>query len=218
MTNTSIYIFTSILSLCFIGKTDAFILPTSTVTLRPKDHDSFSMQMITEASMVEEISSARFAFWMCFYGAAGVGSIGRELIPIVFGRYEFNRNLASDTFNAPKVSSSDKSQDLDLKIWGYPEKIYSDEVKAILNNPLSPDQIAKKYPIESFEGSEERYEYTHITKPIFLSYDAYVKANPRANPVALRAVFDSFSNSIGGGNAVCFNLFIDSFTTFYFFN
>lgn len=214
MTNASIYIFTSLLSLCFIGKTDGFILPTSTVTLRPKDHDSFSMQMITEASMVEEISSARFAFWMCFYGAAGVGSIGRELIPIVFGRYEFNRNLASDTFNAPKVSSSDKSQDLDLKIWGYPEKIYSDEVKAILNNPLSPDQIAKKYPIESFEGSEERYEYTHITKPIFLSYDAYVKANPRANPVALRAVFDSFSNSIGGGNAVCLNLFIDSFTTF----
>jgi hypothetical protein len=118
------------------------------------------------------------------------------LIPIVFGRYQFNRGLSSNT--AP--SSRDKSQE--LGIWGYSEKIYKNEVRAILNNPLDAGAIAKKFPIESIEGSEERYAYTHIEKPIFLSYDAYVLANPRANPVALRAVFDSFSNSIGGGNAV----------------
>ena len=36
----------------------------------------------------------------------------------------------------------------------------------------------------------------------FLCYGGFVKANSRANPVALRAVFDSFSNSISGSNAV----------------
>jgi hypothetical protein len=125
-----------------------------------------------------------------------VGSIGRELIPIVFGRFQFNRGLSSGA----ALKFDDNSQD--LGIWGYPEKIYKSEVQAILNNPLGADAIARKFPIESIDGSEKRYEYTHIPKPVFLSYDAYVLANPRANPVALRALFDAFSNSIGGSNAV----------------
>ena len=153
--------------------------------------------MLTDPAAIEEMESARFAFWMCFYGAAGVGSIGRELIPIVFGRYTSTKALGT---SAGVVK--ERNEDEDLGIWGYPEKITKKDVENILKNPLSPEAIARKYPIEKEEGAEERYKYTHIDVVPSLSYDAFVRANPRANPVALRAVFDSFSNSIGGSNSV----------------
>ena len=150
--------------------------------------------MTTEA--LQEMTNARFAFWMCFYGAAGVGSIGRELIPIVFGRYQSTNSLTLGEENYKKEilnrgvnsNSLDASSDVDLGIWGYPEKIYKHDVEMILKNPLTPTQIAKKYPL-SMAG---RYNYTHMEGDDipFLGYDSFVKANPNANPVALRAVFD----------------------------
>ena len=53
-------------------------------TARPK-----ALQLI-DHELALEMGAARGAFALCFYGALGVGSIGRELIPLVFGRYEAN--------------------------------------------------------------------------------------------------------------------------------
>lgn len=157
----------------------------------------------TTAEAIQEMANARFAFGMCFYGALGVGSIGRELIPIVFGRYQTTNSLESDGSIAVRSGGAVANSDEDLGIWGYPEKIYKKDVEMIMNNKLTPLAIAKKYPIAKDEDADERYVYTHLTEAVpFLGYDGFVKANPRANPVALRAVFDSFSNSIGGSNAV----------------
>ena len=157
----------------------------------------------TTAETIQEMANARFAFGMCFYGALGIGSIGRELIPIVFGRYQTTSSLESDGTMAVGSRGTVQNDDDDLGIWGYPEQIYRKDVEMILNNPLTPLAIAKKYPIEKDEDADKRYTYTHMTESVpFLGYDGFVKANPRANPVALRAVFDSFSNSIGGSNAV----------------
>ena len=148
------------------------------------------LSLLEDPAVIEEVTNARFAFWMCFYGAAGVGSIGRELIPIVFGRYERNKKLA--------VAGQTSGGGEDLGIWGYPEKIYRSDVEDILNNSMDAEVIAKKYAVPV----ENQYQYTHIVPTQFLTYDAFVAANPKANPVAVRAVFDSFSNSIGGGNSV----------------
>ena len=156
----------------------------------------------TSAEAIQEMANARFAFGMCFYGALGIGSIGRELIPIVFGRYQTTSSLESDGSIAIGSTTAVRN-DEDLGIWGYPETIYRKDVEQILNNPLTPLAIAKKYPIAQDADADERYQYTHMAESVpFLGYDGFVKANPRANPVALRAVFDSFSNSIGGSNAV----------------
>lgn len=153
------------------------------------------------AEAIQEMTNARFAFALCFYGATGVGSIGRELIPIVFGRYETTKTLESD--NKGAANKQKVVDDEDLGIWGYPEKIYRKDVETILNNPLTPLAIAKKYPITQDKDAPPRREYTHMKETVpMLGYDGFAKANPRANPVALRAVFDSFSNSIGGSNAV----------------
>lgn len=170
----------------------------------------------TTTEAIQEMTNARFAFGLCFYGAAGIGSIGRELIPVVFGRYQTTSSIETDaTTTLARNSNSNKKNknnnrgaaadvaDEDLGIWGYPEKIYRKDVEMILNNPVLPLAIAKKYPISQDADAADRYQYTHMKDSVpFLGYDGFAKANPRANPVALRAVFDSFSNSIGGSNAV----------------
>ena len=160
----------------------------------------------TSVEAIQEMTNARFAFALCFYGAAGVGSIGRELIPVVFGRYRTTSALeSSDGANVAGSSSINRQQndDEDLGIWGYPETIYRRDVETILNNPLTPLAIANKYPIAQDKDADKRYQYTHMKDAVpFLGYDGFERANPNANPVALRAVFDSFSNSIGGSNAV----------------
>lgn len=198
-----------------IASETAFAFVPSKHTSRPSSAGrkaSSSLKVVagvvpTTAEAIQEMANARFAFGMCFYGAIGVGSIGRELIPIVFGRYQTTSSLESGDNNgvsSGKASASAATvKDDDLGIWGYPEKIYRKDVEMILNNPMTPLAIAKKYPIEKDEDADERYQYTHMQESVpFLGYDGFVRANPKANPVALRAVFDSFSNSIGGSNAV----------------
>ena len=188
----------------------AFVPSKSTSSARSsKASSQLGATMVpTTAEAIQEMANARFAFGMCFYGALGVGSIGRELIPIVFGRYQTTNSLESSDGSSATIRSASKNiidndQEDDLGIWGYPEKIYRTDVEMILKNKLSPLAIAKKYPIAQDEDADKRYEYTHMKDSVpFLGYDGFVKANPRANPVALRAVFDSFSNSIGGSNAV----------------
>ena len=158
----------------------------------------------TTAEAIQEMTNARFAFGMCFYGALGVGSIGRELIPIVFGRYQTTSSLESgpESKKTGKAVVSGERDDEDLGIWGYPETIYRGDVEKILNNKLTLRAIAEKYPIEQYVDGEQ-YKYTHMAETVpFLGYDGFCRANPGANPVALRAVFDSFSNSLGGSNAV----------------
>lgn len=123
-----------------------------------------------------------------------MGSIGRELIPIVFKRYETNSKLQSSN-----TATTKKKTDLNIK--GYAERIYLEDVQSILSNKLDAISIATKY-----QGDKsEKYEYTHLKTqniPPFLSFEAYQRANPTSNPVALRAVFDSFSNSLGGINSI----------------
>eukprot|EP00531_Pseudo-nitzschia_arenysensis_P002571 CAMPEP_0116142898 /NCGR_PEP_ID=MMETSP0329-20121206/15155_1 /TAXON_ID=697910 /ORGANISM="Pseudo-nitzschia arenysensis, Strain B593" /LENGTH=311 /DNA_ID=CAMNT_0003638167 /DNA_START=52 /DNA_END=987 /DNA_ORIENTATION=- len=204
----------AVLCLVFLGiasnTASAFVPSKSTSAIssrapsRPISKVSLEAGVVpTTAEAIQEMANARFAFGMCFYGALGVGSIGRELIPIVFGRYQDTSSLESDGSVAANNRGAAGKDGEDLGIWGYPEKIYRKDVEMILNNRLTPLAIAKKYPIEQNEDADKRYTYTHMTEVVpFLGYDGFVKANPRANPVALRAVFDSFSNSIGGSNAV----------------
>ncbi len=202
----------SIASLCYLlllgisSESVSAFVPSKTTSPVTTNHEKHSTELNafvpTTAEAIQEMANARFAFGMCFYGALGIGSIGRELIPIVFGRYQTTSSLESDGSIA-LGSNAPTLDDEDLGIWGYPEKIYRKDVESILNNPMKPLAIAKKYPIAQDADADKRYTYTHMAESVpFLGYEGFVKANPNANPVALRAVFDSFSNSIGGSNAV----------------
>lgn len=177
----------SVILLALLGRASSF----APIAAPSRSPSTTARDVLVDPSLVEEMNSARGAFGMCFFGAAGVGSIGRELIPIVFGRYQSNQAL-------PTAAVSPAGEDTGIR--GYPQTIYRDDVEAILNNPITASAMANKFKSDDVAGP--RFEYTHMAKTPFLTYEAFVLANPRANPVALRAVFDSFSNSIGGGNTI----------------
>jgi len=166
----------------------------------PSSSSSTRLHAILEldAAIVQEMTAARFAFGMCFFGAAGVGAVGRELIPLIFGRYQQNKALVVDGEN-----NSGKDENDDLGIWGYPGKIYAKDVQVILNNKLSAEAIAIKYnsnPDGSYYANKQKGRFKNRTP--FLKYKDFATANPNANRLAVRVVFDSFANSIGGINSV----------------
>jgi hypothetical protein len=65
-----------ILSIICLGGIDGFVTQPLAASFRShtnQEHGSFSLWMITDQAIVEEIASARFAFGLCFFGAAGEG-------------------------------------------------------------------------------------------------------------------------------------------------
>lgn len=180
-----------------------FFLLGTAAAFSGQNHFSRSYHQLassTELNVIDhelalEMGAARGAFALCFYGAAGIGSIGRELIPIVFGRYQSNQETAK-----AQTEERDTDKLTEMGIKGYPEPIYLEDVTKILSNKMDARTIANKY--KPGDVSAPRFEYTHFKSPPTLTYEAYKLANPKANPIALRAVFDSFSNSIGGTNGI----------------
>lgn len=74
----------------------------------------------------------------------------------------------------------------DLELAGYPDPVYSNDVKQVMNyidNNMTIPEIVANFPIENqIEG--------------YLRYESLAKAIPNANPVAVRAVFDSMALGI----------------------
>jgi len=143
------------------------------------------------AELAKEMGAARGAFGLCFYATVGVGSVGRQLLPIVFGRYQDNREAAAAGGGNDASAPTTKTN---LNIIGYPQPVYLEDVQPIIRN-CNAERIAVQFE----DKTREKFQYTHIERTIpFLTYDAFSRAHPQANEIARRAVFDSFTNSIGG--------------------
>jgi hypothetical protein len=68
---------------------------------------------------------------------------------------------------------------------GYPEDLKVKDVEKILNNKLSIERVVEKYPIED----------NFLSRKGYLTFAAFEQANNGANPLALRAIFDTFAQS-----------------------
>jgi len=159
-------------------------------TVRKKKVEVRAADLIGMPIDIQEMENARFAFWLCFYGAAGAASAGRETIPIRYRRLVFRNSLKGKgpTLGGPKL-------DLLPYVSGFPEDLAIRDVEKVARNRLSAFEIVKKFPIE-----KSTYAYTHTKNPEeFLYYEAFALANKDANPLVVRAVFDSFTN---GGDTV----------------
>jgi hypothetical protein len=67
-----------------------------------------------------------------------------------------------------------------LDLFGYPEPVYSDDVKAILNNNMTVYEMVSEYPIEG-------------QLPGYLRFESLAQANAEVSQVAVRALFDSIA-------------------------
>jgi len=138
-----------------------------------------SLKVQIDADLITEMSNSRITFWLCFFGATGSAAVGRAAIPKTIKSIKLNQSLAGQ-------GNSLGGEDLGLI--GYPETIYREDVEKVLNNDVLVDDIVAKYPIPN-------------RMPNMLQYESFAMANPDANPLAIRAVFDSLVVGINKNSA-----------------
>jgi hypothetical protein len=125
-----------------------------------------------------EYARGQFYFW--FFGASGAASIARSAFPGMFGRI---RNI----WDLKGVGPTKGGELLGISpLAGYPEDLRVADVEDIANNPLTVTEIVEGYS----EGST-----AFLAAKGYLLYDAFCKANTKSNPLAVRAVFDTFATS-----------------------
>jgi hypothetical protein len=129
---------------------------------------------------VDDIKAARAAFALCFFGAAGTASLGREVFrPKTWNQWKSTQDL---------VGSGKGSGGEEMNLFGYPEPVYVNDVLQVLNNNMTAADIEQTYP-GKYAG--------------YLQFESLVAANPEVSPrMAVRAVFDSLSIGINKNQIV----------------
>lgn len=131
------------------------------------------------AEILEDVESARIQFFIWFFGASGAASIARSAFPTMYDRITYIQSLkgVGPTLGGETIGVS--------PLVGYPEDIPVKDIQKVVNNKMTIEQIVTTYP------EEENY----LASKGFVTYSAFEKANNGANPLAIRAVFDTFSQS-----------------------
>jgi len=114
-----------------------------------------------------------------FFGASGGAGIARSSFPRMYNSVRTIQSLkgVGPTLGGEKLGLS--------PICGYPEDLCRADVEKILDNKLSVEQIVKDYPVEG----------NFLAAKGYLTYQAFKEANKDANPLAVRAIFDSLNTS-----------------------
>ncbi|KAG7366153.1 hypothetical protein IV203_028823 [Nitzschia inconspicua] len=129
--------------------------------------------------IAQEVQDARNQFFLWFFGASGGAGIARSAFPRMFNQVRYIQSLKN-------VSPTRGEETIGLSpLCGYPQDLAVKDVEQVVNNPMSVEQIVKKYPVEG----------NFLTIKGYLAFSAFSRANQNANPAAVRAVFDTFAQS-----------------------
>lgn len=129
--------------------------------------------------IAQEVEDARSAFYFWFFGSSGGVGVAISAFPRMFNQAQYIWSLkdATPTLGGETVGLS--------PLCGYPQDLAVKDVEQVVSNPLSVEQIVKKYPVEG----------NFLTTKGYLAFSAFERANAKANPAAVRAVFDTFAQS-----------------------
>lgn len=116
-------------------------------------------------------------FW--FFGASGGAGIARSQFPKMYENTRAIQNLAG-------VGPTEGGETIGISpLCGYPQDLCKADVLKVVNNPKTVTEMVEENPIpESFLATKG-----------YLVYEAFVASNPHCNPLAVRAVFDTFAQS-----------------------
>ncbi|CAB9529801.1 expressed unknown protein [Seminavis robusta] len=125
-----------------------------------------------------EVARKTFGWWLM--GAAGSGGAARTTFPNIYREY-----MELQELKGSNGSSNNNKDGPTLGIGqglGFPEDVSVADVEQIVNNPLTVEEITQQFPVEN----------NFLAAKGYLTYSAFSLANADANPLAVRAVFDSF--------------------------
>ena len=160
----------------------------STRTRRPLDASEVGPEQL----------QARTDFFIWFFGASGAAGVARSAFPRMYNNIQeiqSYRTVPGKILenNGPMVGIS--------PLCGYPRDLVVTDLTAVLNNRLTIQQIVAKYPVEDNLWAKQGY----------ITYSAFQRANAQADPLAVRAVFDCFSQSTEVSNPDIAQQKIDSY-------
>ena len=121
-----------------------------------------------------EVARKTVGWWIM--GAAGSGGMARKVFPQMMDEYMELQQLKDS-----RAISSGETIGIG-PLLGFPGDVLVEDVEEIVNNPLTVEEITQNFPVEG----------NFLAAKGYLTYAAFSKANADANPLAVRAVFDSF--------------------------
>lgn len=124
----------------------------------------------------ENMELARDSFPLWTFGAAGSGGIARNVIPKTIDDYLALQKLKDEgtTLGGPTIGLS--------PLIFYPRDLHKADVDQIVLRTMTVEQMVQKFPVEG----------NFLAAKGYLTLEAFQKANAKANPLTVRAVFDSF--------------------------
>jgi hypothetical protein len=133
---------------------------------------------------VASVDQARTAFFIWLFGASGGAGIARSAFPRMFRNFQATRQMKSSS----KSSAEEQTMIGISPLCGYPQDIPVKDVLQIVQKS-NVAQMVQKYPIAG----------NFLSRQGYLTYAAFQQAHVKANPLAVRAVFDALNK----GSDVC---------------
>uniref|UniRef100_A0A7S2YB91 Uncharacterized protein n=1 Tax=Entomoneis paludosa TaxID=265537 RepID=A0A7S2YB91_9STRA len=157
----------------------AFQVPTTPSTTR---HAATSTTLTATQVDVNDVETARTAFYIWFFGASGAAGIARGAFPRMY-------NNVVQTQALKDVEPMGSGETLGISpLVGYPRDLYVNDVQQVLKNVKSVEGLVNKYPVDNNMWSKSGY----LTWSAFEQANA---ANKKTNPLAVRAVMDALAQS-----------------------
>jgi len=127
------------------------------------------------------VEAARTTFPIWFFGAIGSGGLARPVFPRKFDEWRELQKLkgVGPTKGGPSLTLN--------PLCGYPEPIAIADLKAVIDNTIAIADLVASYPVED----------NYMSSMGMLTGQAFDMANEDLNPLAVKAVFDSFGKGSG---------------------
>jgi len=178
-----------LLSFCiFCNCCHGFMLETKNNHLRncpdglSSSSSTTTILRVIPLEIAAEVSVARSQFFLWFIGSLGGVGVGISSIPRLWGATQYINSLkGSPSLGGDNLGLST----LALFLTRYPEDLSIKDLEKIVNNRMTVTQITEKFRIEG----------NFLSMKGYLTFSAFEQANSEANPLAVRAVFDTFSQS-----------------------
>lgn len=146
---------------------------------RQQVQGSSSQLNVIPVEILNEVEEARTQFFGWFFGASGGAGIARSAFPRMYGQVQYIQSLKG---SVPSLGG----ETLKLSpLCGYPEDLSVKDLEKVLNNKMNIQQIVQKYPIEN----------NFLSRKGYVTFAAFELGNKGANPLAVRAIFDTFAQS-----------------------
>lgn len=144
----------------------------------PRTSSSLNL-MLLGSELADAVTSARGEFFLWFFGASGSAGIARGQFPKMYDQVQYIQSLKGQ---GPTLGGATMGLS---PLCGYPQDLSVKDVEQVVNNPLPVSEIIRKFPNDG----------SFLAKQGYLTYTAFSAANSKANPLAVRAVFDTFAQS-----------------------